>query len=203
MSTKLASAGSAPSIVPGDVGRMRRAIAPLTIVVLVLASCGGDPGESANGASATPVSASSTATSDRLLVSGTAVCDILNPDTEGTKGGVSTYKATLSCAEEMSDPRVSGQDECRLTEAAFEGGDAFIAWFRCENQTLTTDGGTWQGESYGSEFTYPGDGGLYTTGHATFIGEGAYEGLVYEQLYSQSPEADHYLVAGWIEPAAP
>jgi hypothetical protein len=52
---------------------------------------------------------------------------------------------------------------------------------------------------YGSEF-WTDDGSLFTSGHATLVGAGAHEGLVYHQLYGQSPTADLYPIAGWIEP---
>jgi hypothetical protein len=65
---------------------------------------------------------------------------------------------------------------------------------------LALEGGTWRGACYGSGFVDPADRGQYTSGYATLVGEGAYEGLVYHLLFAQSPEADHYFYAGWIEP---
>jgi hypothetical protein len=184
---------------------MRSVIAPLTIVVLFLAACDGGSEESAKSTSSPVASASSStgATGDRVLISGTAVCDFTGGMTEKKSGPVTTYEGPMACKDEASDPRVSGLDEFELTETVFMGRGNDIAWFRCENATLTTEGGTWRGECYGSEFTNPDDGALYTSGHATFVGEGAYEGLVYHQLYTQYPAADHYFIAGWIEPSAP
>jgi hypothetical protein len=37
-------------------------------------------------------------------------------------------------------------------------------------------------------------------GTALFVGEGAYDGLVYRMMFAQSPDWHESIVAGWIEP---
>lgn len=180
----------------------RRTFLLLAIGVLVLSACGGGAGDGAEVTTPGVSAGSPVATGERVLVSGTTVCDFTSEITENEHGPVSTFTGTMACTDEASDPRVSGRDEFELTETEFVGGGEDIAWFRCENQTLTTEAGTWRGECYGSEFVDPGRPGLWTSGYSTLYGEGAYEGLVYHQLYAQSPDTeDHYVLAGWIEPA--
>jgi hypothetical protein len=181
---------------------MRLPTALLLVLVLTLVSCGGATEDNAPTPPITPEASVSltSATSDRILVSGTGVCDFTSPMSEQKKGGFSIYSGFMACTEEMSDPRVSGEDEFYLTETQVFHPD--VAWFSCEDQVLTNEGGTWRGGGFGSEFTHPVDGELYTSGQSTLVGEGAYEGLVYHQLYYQAAsEADHYFFSGWIEPA--
>lgn len=186
---------------------MRRSL-PLSslTIVLLLAACTQNNASSSGSESPAPESpttaeVAASPASDKVLVSGTAVCDFTSALSEQKRGSFSIFTGTMACTEEMSDPRVSGRDEFNLTQTQVFRPD--VAWFSLEDQVLTTEGGTWRGGGFGSEFTNPDDGDLYTSGHSTLVGEGAYKGLVYRQLYYQSSaEADHYFLSGWIEPAA-
>lgn len=169
----------------------------------LVASCGGD--DAAPDASVTALgtadaqTTSPTSTSHRLYVSGTAECDWSDGPAQTKEGKTVVHSGTLTCVETMSDPRVSGRDDIQLTETYIPQHE--IARFVCESETLTTDGGIWRGDCYGSEY-WDEQGGLFTNGHASLLGEGAYEGLVYEVLFTQSPGGGPYLYVGYIEPAA-
>jgi hypothetical protein len=108
-----------------------------------------------------------------------------------------TFSGRFACDETMSDPRVTGRNEMKMT--LVQAAEPKMDYFVCEDATLTTEDGTWRGECYGSEF-WSEDGTVYTTGHATLVGDGAYDGLVYHQLFTQPGEGDDYLYVGFIEP---
>lgn len=116
-----------------------------------------------------------------------------------TNGQVTTYNGTLRCVDTVSDPRVSGQEVGDVTLVETELPDLHIDRWSVE-MTLTNAGGTWAGTGWGSEF-WDGHGDLRTSGAVLYVGHGAYEGLQYRVLIAQSPDWQHYIMAGWIEPA--
>lgn len=110
---------------------------------------------------------------------------------------------TLMCPSEMSDPRVSGVEEWELVEPFYYTEyllEAHSARFEA-SVTLTTDEGVWRGEGFGSDLWRSGQSGLKTTFYAEYIGEGAYEGLIYREWGTQYPGSNGYLITGYIEPA--
>jgi len=152
-------------------------------------------------APATPGGAATTSPSglpDRVLVSGTADCGIEDL-TETSEGETTVYRGTLTCTYSMSDPRVSGTETGDLTLVYLKVPALEIDRFSFIT-TLTTEGGTWRGSGWGSEY-WDADG-LHTSGIGGFVGEGAYAGLAYRILFAQGvPGQDAYIVSGWIEPA--
>lgn len=187
---------------PSMEGRMRPAwIVGVFLVAGLVPSCGGEDAPRSTSVTRSSViqTGTSTPSSGRVYVSGTAECDWSDGPHLNREGEAIVHTGTLTCMETMSDPRVSGRDDIQLTETYFPRHD--IARFVCESETLSTDGGTWRGECYGSEY-WDERGGLFTNGHASLLGEGAYEGLVYEVLFTQSPGGGPYLYIGYIEPAA-
>lgn len=178
------------------------------VVLLVLLGCGSGPAPTPLIVYVTPpptVAASPTPAGARILVAGTTVCDFTSDiTTERPTTDLAVYSATMACVYEASDPRVSGSDSFELTETEYAKSGQDINWFRCTNQVLTTAGGIWRGECFGSEFVIPATDGLWTSGYSILNGEGAYDGLVLHLLYAQSPwdgGGEHYVIAGWIEPA--
>lgn len=176
-------------------------VAPLLIAALAV-SCRGESGGVAASvtetAGAETVVASVPASSGRIYVSGTAECDWTDGPATTREGKTVLHTGTLTCIEKMSDPRVSGQDDIQLIETYIP--EHKIARFVCESETLTTNGGTWRGDCYGSEY-WDRQGGLFTNGHASLRGEGAFDGLTYEVLFTQAPGGGPYLYVGYIESA--
>lgn len=136
-----------------------------------------------------------------MLVSGTFDCGVEN-GTETREGQFTIYRGTITCDVTMSDPRVSGREAGDITIVYLKdkrGKLVIDKWWG--TTTLTNDGGTWRSVSaWGSEYTHAGV--LRSSGTTLYIGEGAYAGLTYRQLFAQGvPEADAYIASGWIEPA--
>jgi len=197
--------------------RLGHLVLGVSLVGLVLAGCGGDG--SADSTTTTTTTAAPTTTvaaaspalaGGRVPVSGTGNCDCDFPSAQ-EEGEALVVTGTCTCIAHMSDSRVSGREELPMTLSMFPGFDPEVHWFEYNDATLTNEeGGSWSGgEGFGSEF-FDQNGDLKTTGHTRYVGEGAYEGLVYENFYAQSndfgPEGDpheSYRISGWIEPADP
>lgn len=200
--------------------QLHRLMLVIILVTSVLAGCGGnDSAETTTTITAPTTTTAPTPTTTvapitptlaggRIPVVGTSNCDCYFPSTQD-EGDVQALTGACVCITHASDPRVSGREEFPMTLSMFPGMDPEVHWFEYSAATLTNEeGGTWvNGEGFGSEF-FDQNGDLKTTGHARYIGEGAYAGLVYEYFYGQSndfaPEGDpheSYRISGWIEPA--
>lgn len=170
-----------------------RLLTCLSIVALV-AGCTAAPG------SGSPLPSSF---ADRVPVTGaTKDCGLQDLRTTDTSGGVQTQTATLHCTYEMSDPRVSGLEEAKLTMHWVQGANPEVDYYLVEDDVLTNDGGTWRGSGWGSEYNDE-SGDWYTTGTSLFVGEGGYAGLSYRMLLAREGLAlagRPYMVSGWIEP---
>ncbi len=92
-----------------------------------------------------------------------------------------------------------------MTLTMFQDKTSEAHWFEYNDGTLTSEEGTWsKGEGFGSEF-FDESGGLLTSGYARYLGEGTFDGLVYEYFYSQAPAFtsednphESYRISGWI-----
>ena len=181
----------------------------------LLAACGDsvstETAAATTTAAVTTTTAATTTTTEattpdpgRVFVHGRANCDF--PDATMTvEGEWDVYTGTLLCTDTMSDPRVTGVEAMEITLWTSE--ELRIHKFVTSSDTLTNDGGTWRGEAFGSEF-FDEDGNLFTSGYARLVGEGGYEGLVYNVFFAQGPGLanpanpdESYLYSGWIEPA--
>ena len=194
--------------------RLGHLVLVMSLVGFVLAGCGGDGSVESTTTAAAPttnVAAPSPALAGgRVPVSGTGNCDCDFPSAQ-EEGEVLVLTGTCTCIAHTSDSRVSGREELPMTLSVFSGFDPEVHWFEYNDATFTNEeGGSWSGgEGFGSEF-FDQNGDLKTTGYTRYVGEGAYEGLVYEYFYGQSndfgPESDpheSYRISGWIEHAYP
>jgi hypothetical protein len=121
----------------------------------------------------------------------------LPADIPGTK----TYLGTLVCpASGMSDPRVAGVEEWKLTKPYVEYTSAPPTGRFEASVVLTTEDGVWRGEGFGMDL-WDEQWALHTTFYAEYVGEGPYEGLVYREWGAQYPGSNGYLISGYIEPA--
>ena len=133
-------------------------------------------------------------------VNGTAECEsTVDFDAGIDEGNRTVYDLHVLCTVTASDARVSGQEEGSGTYVMF--GDANVAQWTCEEMTLTSEGGTWRGSCWGTD-TWDEQDNLWTSGLATYQGEGAYEGLVYREFIAQWPGSGGYVYVGWLEPSA-
>jgi len=192
----------------------------MILVGSVLAGCGGD--DSADAATTTKAptttaaptptttetTTSPTLAGGRIPVAGTGNCDC-DFGSAVDEGDAQVLTGTCVCINHYSDPRVSGREVLPITLSMFPDQDPEVHWFEYSDATITNDeGGSWRGgEGFGSEF-FDVNGDLKTTGHTRYVGEGEYEGLVFEYFYAQSndfaPEGDpheSYRISGWIGPA--
>lgn len=112
-----------------------------------------------------------------------------------------TWLGTLHCTSDMSDPRVAGTEEWELT-APFFYTEYFqgpkTAAFKA-SVTLTTEEGMWRGQGFGVDMWVQGVIPR-TTFFAEYVGEGAYEGLIYREWGANHPRSDGYLITGYILP---
>lgn len=190
---------------------MKRSLAALAVLAVTVPACGG--GDAVEDAGVT----AETGTPDETGVA--AVPD----DTVfvyGSDAGVgctwqdqvwieddnpttNVYAGTLLCTSEMSDPRVSGVEEWEMKEPFFYTellSGPSTGRFEA-SVTLATDDGVWRGEGFGGDLW--GEGGsadLKTAFYAEYVGDGAYDGLLYRVWGSQHPESNGYRLSGYIAP---
>ncbi len=182
------------------VGGLARLVSLVMAGSLVLAACGSGAGTASPasgsatpGATATPEATAMPEASGQTLVSGSMACIVNEFDPEGSSyptaevlpSGVERQWFDLTCTFTMSDPRVSGTQP----------------YIYLGTLVLTTAGGTWKGLGMGADYLH--EPTLYTVGHTVYVGEGAYAGLTYTQMWAREvrypgPNAP-YLVSGWIE----
>jgi hypothetical protein len=164
-----------------------RAVLLLPVFALIVGACG-----------------AGSVTGDRTFVYGTGNCDC-NFLSATAEGDTQILIGKCVCITHLSDPRVNGQEEFPMTLTRFPDQTPEVHWFEYNDGTLTSEEGTWsKGEGFGSEF-FDKSGGLLTSGYARYLGEGTFDGLVYEYFYSQAPAFtseddpnESYRIAGWI-----
>ena len=122
---------------------------------------------------------------DSLVVTGTATCVFSQEGTDPT-GGDNNDLAT--CELDMSDPRVSGT-ETHDRFRYFEDEAGLWVWV-AEEAIITNSEGTWRGTAQAVDDLTP-------IGEARYVGEGAYDGLVFHYYFS-APGMDVAEVHGWI-----
>ena len=148
------------------------------------AACGSDE-ESSTTTAAEVTTGFHAIPADSVVVTGTATCVFSQEGTDPT-GGDNNDLAT--CELDMSDPRVSGTEtHDRFRYFTDEAG--FWVWV-VEEAIITNDEGTWRGTAQAVDDTTP-------MGEARYVGEGAYDGLVFHYYFS-APGMDVAEVHGWI-----
>jgi hypothetical protein len=161
---------------------------------LALAGC--------SGSSATD---SSAATDNREYVQGYGVGECTWPEeyeVTDDNPDIDVWEGVLLCREQMSDPRVTGEEEWTLVDTNYIHYTTIPQTGRFEASVVLTPDegeGTWRGEGFGTDI-WSGDG-LHTVLHGEYAGEGEYEGLIYRVWGSQQPETGRYELVGYIEPA--
>lgn len=163
---------------------MRSRVVLLAVVVsVVVASCGG--GESTETATA-ETSPLHGIPADSVVVTGTATCVFSQEGVDPT-GGDNTDLVT--CELDMSDPRVSGTETHDRFRYYVEAEDVGWVWV-VEEAIITNSEGTWRGTAQAVDDVTP-------IGEARYVGEGAYDGLVFHYYFS-APTMDIAEVHGWI-----
>jgi hypothetical protein len=166
----------------------------MTLVLSLTPGCGSSDlgGDSGSPGERTPVFG--TSEGKRCWWSGQQLLEDDDPTTD-------IWLGTLVCPVEMSDPRVSGEEEWELKEPYYIEYLSSPPTGRFEASViLTTDDGVWRGEGFGGDL-WDEQGGLSTAFYVEFIGEGAYEGLIYREWGAQYPGSNGYLTTGYIESA--
>ena len=169
---------------------------PLALVLFLLPGCS----DSADDA-APPGLGESIPADDATVVVGSVRCGMTNVS-DDVVDGVEVIVEHFVCEVEASDPRVSGTEDLMVVSrvAHFTLGGTWTV----QDATLTNDGGTWRGSAQGVvDLTgvHPFAKGVipFNYGEAHYIGEGAYDGLVYHYYFSGSNGMEG--VTGWIQPA--
>ena len=178
-----------------------RAIKTTTISILALGLLAGlAVGVVAQDEAADPTMFSVPVGLDTSYFSGTWICESEFVGTEWVDG-VQRNKSHNTCTTESTDPRVDGTGEWdRIAYGTLQGEG--VPWTAVG--VLTTAEGTWRGNGHGMATT-GGASGLGMAGFAfgfgemTYIGEGAYEGLV--MRYYLAGHAGNTAVSGWVTPA--
>lgn len=163
---------------------MRRlTMLPILLVVLVVASCGRGESSETTTAGTAPFHA---IPADSVVVTGTATCVFSDGGVDPT-GGDNNDLAT--CELDMSDPRVSGTETHDRFRYYYEEGDEAGMWV-VEEAIIINSEGTWRGTAQAVDDGTP-------IGEANFVGEGAYQGLVFHYYFSD-PSFGEAVVHGWI-----
>lgn len=149
------------------------------------------------GCAATVTDVAEAPPDDAAVVAGTGTCTLANLGDE-VIDGVRVVKERFTCADEMSDPRVTGTETLVITTRL---GASLGGTWSAPEAVLTTDGGTWRGWAQGVvdlNGVLPFAEGVtpFNYGEAHYVGEGAYEGLEYHYYMSGSNERAG--ITGWI-----
>lgn len=131
------------------------------------------------------------------MVAGTSIC---SRGAEVTEGDPPVTKVQFVCQSTLSDDRVSGTEELTLVWLSMGAAQGQV-WVT-ESATLTNSGGTWTGTGAGVfDFVgvLPTSPGLtpYNYGSVHYVGQGAYQGLEFEEFISGSDTS--LALAGWIK----
>ena len=172
---------------------MKRRLPLLMAASVVLMGCGDDgdhavsSDSSAIGGEALDATTAETTAfhaipTDSVVVTGTATCAVSQEVRRGA-----TKTTWPSCSLDMSDPRVSGTGtHKRFRYFEEEGGWMWVV----EEAFITNSEGTWRGTAQAVDDGTP-------IGEARYVGEGAYDGLVFHYYFS-APGIDVATVQGWI-----
>ena len=152
-------------------------IAVVAALVVALAACGDSGTTNAPEAEVTPFH---TIPDDFATVSGGADCTLSGTGGSGLR---------VSCAVDMSDPRVSGTEIADRIRIVERDGTGYI-WVS-EEATITNGEGTWRG------IIQTADDGSQRNGEGHFVGEGSYEGLEHHYYWSVN-KADEHIRTGWV-----
>lgn len=160
-----------------------RAILQTMLVVLVLTSCGRGESAETTTAETAPFHA---IPADSVVVRGTATCVFSDEGVDPTGGDNNDL---VTCELDMSDPRVSGTETHDRFRYYYEEGDEAGMWV-VEEAIIVNSEGTWRGTAQAVDDGTP-------IGEAHYVGEGAYEGLVFHYYFSDASIAEA-VVHGWI-----
>lgn len=147
----------------------------------------------------------STAADNREYVQGYGVGECTWPEEQEVTDdnpNIDVWEGVMLCRDEMSDPRVTGEEQWRMADPYYIHYTTTPWTGRIEASVVLTPDegeGTWRGEGFGVDLW--SEGGLHTVFHAEYVGQGEYEGLVYRVWGSQQPETGRYELVGYIEPA--
>ena len=149
-------------------------------IIALTAGCSG-AGSPSPSEAATP-SATQSATA---FVYGTQTCTRTSYD-EHEEGDNEITVEHFRCTDQVNDPRIGeGQLDADVT-TTFEPADSPAARWEA-TVTITTAEGLWTAENYRGSLVFWADAsGPYNYAEGTFIGSGAYEGLVYHELMAGS-----------------
>jgi hypothetical protein len=172
-------------------------LALMGTITIALVALGG----SASAQDRTPENSDVISLEGKTLVTGTINCDVAFGPLR-VEGDGQVLDGTIWCTHASSDPRVSGHEEAELRLILYNSVPTDIDRWASGDAILSNEQGTWRGEAFGSEYWAEG-GDVFSNGHARYVGEGAYEGLVYHLFFAHAPDfpTDRYLASGWIEPA--
>lgn len=166
--------------------RKSSALVAASVLVAVLAGCGGEVAEKPS--------------SEATAVVGTSDCSFLQTSFEALSEGA-VIGEHFTCTLEMSDARVSGVEEFDVV-TTFDPAEPAALW-TSDTDSITNDGGIWRGTgAFGvvdfrgvspfAEGVFP-----FNYGEQHFVGEGEYAGLSFTYYVAGSNTTG--AIAGWIE----
>ena len=129
---------------------------------------------------------------DAVVVYGNATCEFSEDgvDADGEPGGL-----RVTCQLDMSDYRVTGTEQSDRYRFYAEQGGATWVWV-AEQAVLTNAEGSWRGVMQAAELN------AVPIGEAHYVGEGAYEGLVFHYYFFDPPDPEDEDVPvrlhGWV-----
>lgn len=183
--------------------RPRQGFAPATAVIAVIVAVAA--AVAALAGCSTSDTDDSAAEDNRVYVQGYGVGECTWPEEREVtddNADIDVWQGVMLCREEMSDLRVTGEEEWRMVDPYYIHYTTTPWTGRIEASVVLTPDegeGIWRGEGFGVDLW--SEGGLHTVFHAEYAGEGEYEGLVYRVWGSQQPETSRYELVGYIEPA--
>jgi len=123
-------------------------------------------------ASAIPVAAQDDGAAATWVTMNSSECEVVEGGDTTSEGDVDRYRgARITCAEDWSDPRVSGTKSVVYNDDCYEGGAPCVYW---GSQELIGPDGAWTGWMNG---TLDPDRGA--VGYVVMVGSGGYEGLTF------------------------
>lgn len=123
-------------------------------------------------ASATPVTAQDHEAAATWVTMNSSECEVLEGGETTSEDDVERYRgARISCAEQWSDPRVSGAKSVVYNDDCYEGGAPCLYW---GTQELVGPDGSWNGWVNGTLDPERG-----AAGYVVMVGSGGYEGFTF------------------------
>lgn len=129
---------------------------------------------------------------------GTEECEMTYFDPSESIEGVSYLVEHFSCTTETTDPRATGTEELDVFSRL---GPRPLPWVAYGE--FSTDEGSWRGRGEGmvdpqGRSPFGTSGRPFNYGEMTYVGEGAYDGLVMHYYFAGGDDLTG--VAGWIAP---